>query len=157
MLYCEKQHDSEEIPLNNFFCRLVTPWRAGALFDTDEAFFRFLVSYDRRCNTIRVVMFAVAFVMLLMGYAGESTVFCGIAGMLIASAGMMVIGVISVPTALSAAILLIGGGLVGLAVFALLGVLAVMGLRKMVTAMVRWLRHKNETRKANRIEGRNQG
>ena len=59
--------------MNNFFCRLVTPWRTGALFDTDEAFFRFLVSYDRRCNTVRVVMFAVAFVMLLMGYAGKST------------------------------------------------------------------------------------
>lgn len=85
------------------------------------------------------------------------SVFCGIVGMIIASAGLIVIGVISVPAALSAAILLIGGGLVGLAVFALLGVLAVIGLRKMVTAMVRWLRHKNETRKANRIEGRNQG
>lgn len=59
--------------MNNFFCRLVTPWRASALFDTDEAFFGFLSRYNKRCNTIRVILFAVALVMLLIGYAGVST------------------------------------------------------------------------------------
>ena len=59
--------------MKDFFCRLVTPWRAGALFDTDEAFFQYLSRYNKRCNTIRVILFAVALVMLLIGYAGVST------------------------------------------------------------------------------------
>lgn len=59
--------------MKDFFCRLITPWRAAALFDGDEAFFRFLSRYNRRCNTIRVLLFAGALIMLLIGYAGAST------------------------------------------------------------------------------------
>lgn len=59
--------------MKDFFCKLVTPWRAAACFDGDEAFFRFLTRYNRRCNTLRAILFAGAAVMLLIGYAGVST------------------------------------------------------------------------------------
>ncbi len=59
--------------MKDFFCKLATPWRAGALFDGDAPYFRFLARYNRCCNFLRVLLFAGAAVMLLIGYAGVST------------------------------------------------------------------------------------
>ena len=73
MLYWEKPQNMGETDLKDFFCRLVTPWRAQALFDEDEAFFQFLSRYNRRCNTVRAVLFAAAAIMLIIGYAAAST------------------------------------------------------------------------------------
>lgn len=106
---------------------------------------------------VAIVLAAVAMCGFAVVLAVVVAVFCCILGMLLASIGAIALGVISIPVAMSSAMLLIGVGLLTLAVFAVLAVLAVMGVRKMVSALVKWLRHKNESRKANRDEGRNQG
>ena len=46
--------------MKDWFCRTFTPWRAAALFEDGDAWFAYLVRYDKVCNAIRVVLFAVA-------------------------------------------------------------------------------------------------
>lgn len=104
---------------------------------------------------IAVVAIMLAICGAVVGISVALAVFAGILGMLVASAGLIVMGILSVPLAISTAIMFIGGGLIGLAIFALLGVLAVIGLRKIVSNMVSWLRKKNESRKEDKKEGRN--
>ena len=55
--------------MKDWFCRTFTPWRAAALFEDGDAWFAYLVRYDKVCNAIRVVLFAVAALMLIAGYA----------------------------------------------------------------------------------------
>lgn len=85
------------------------------------------------------------------------SVFAAVIGVLVAALGMLVLGIIAIPVTLSVAVMLIGGGLLSLALFAAIGVLAVIGLRKIVAAMVKWLRNKNEVYKAQKTERRYQG
>ncbi len=59
--------------MKGLFCRLFTPWRAGVYYPDEERYFRFLSRYNRCCNLLRVILFAGAAVMLLVGYAGVST------------------------------------------------------------------------------------
>ena len=46
--------------MKDWFCRTFTPWRAAALFEDGDAWFAYLVRYDKVCNGIRVALFAVA-------------------------------------------------------------------------------------------------
>ena len=46
--------------MKDWFCRTFTPWCAAALFEDGDAWFAYLVRYDKVCNAIRVVLFAVA-------------------------------------------------------------------------------------------------
>lgn len=57
----------------NFLRKKFAPWTAADCFDTDEAFLNYLRFYNRVCNTLRVILFAAAFVLLMIGYAGSST------------------------------------------------------------------------------------
>ena len=38
--------------MKDFFCRLFTPWKAGAQFDAPEAFYGFLLGRDKLLGTI---------------------------------------------------------------------------------------------------------
>ena len=55
--------------MKDFFCRLFTPWKAGAQFDAPEAFYSFLLGRDKLLGTIRNLCFAAALVLLVIGYA----------------------------------------------------------------------------------------
>ena len=51
-----------------FLCKAFTPWRAGAYFEDEAAYCDFLVRYNKTCNTIRVILFAAAAILLFIGY-----------------------------------------------------------------------------------------
>lgn len=55
--------------MKDFFCRLFTPWKAGAQFDAPEAFYGFLLGRDKLLGAIRNLCFAAALVLLVIGYA----------------------------------------------------------------------------------------
>ena len=55
--------------MKEFFCRLFTPWRAGAQFDAPEAFYGFLLGRDKLLGTLRNLCFGMALVLLIVGYA----------------------------------------------------------------------------------------
>ena len=55
--------------MRNLFCKLLTPWKAEALFDEYDTFCQFLITCNRIYNTIRVILFGITFVMLMIGYA----------------------------------------------------------------------------------------
>lgn len=55
--------------MKDFFCRLFTPWNAGAQFDAPEAFYGFLLSRNKLLGTIRNIFFAAALILLILGYA----------------------------------------------------------------------------------------
>ena len=59
--------------MKDWFCRTFTPWRAAALFEDGDAWFAYLVRYDKVCNAIRVVLFAGTMVLLILGYAVSDT------------------------------------------------------------------------------------
>ena len=64
-----------------------------------------------------------------------------------ASLGFLVLGVMAIPVALSSTCLLIGGGLMGLGISAILGYLLIKGVRLAVSAMIKAVRNSNEKRK----------
>lgn len=55
--------------MKNRLCKLFAPWRAEEAFDDLDAYFAYLVRYDKVLNAIRVVLFAAAAVLLIVGYA----------------------------------------------------------------------------------------
>ena len=59
--------------MKDFLCRLFTPWNAADQFETDDAFYGFLLGRNKVLNTIRVILFAAAFVLLVIGYAVSDT------------------------------------------------------------------------------------
>ena len=52
--------------MKEFFCRLFTPWRAGAQFDAPEAFYGFLLARNKLLGIIRNLCFGAALVLLAM-------------------------------------------------------------------------------------------
>ena len=52
--------------MKEFFCRLFTPWRAGAQFDAPEAFYGFLLARNKLLGIIRNLCFGAALVLLLL-------------------------------------------------------------------------------------------
>ena len=55
--------------MKEFFCRLFTPWRAGAQFDAPEAFYGFLLARNKLLGIIRNLCFGAALVLLIVGYS----------------------------------------------------------------------------------------
>ena len=55
--------------MKSFFCKLLLPWTAAFCFDAPDDFYQFLLRRNRLLNTIRVILFAVAAVALMLGYA----------------------------------------------------------------------------------------
>ena len=64
--------------MKDFFCRLFTPWKAGAQFDAPEAFYGFLLGRDKLLGTIRNLCFAAALVLLVIGYAVSDLIAVGV-------------------------------------------------------------------------------
>ena len=54
--------------------KLFTPWLAGDAFADEADYSAYLVRYDKVCNVLRVVLFAVAAAALLIGYASSDSV-----------------------------------------------------------------------------------
>lgn len=54
--------------------KMFTPWLAGDCFADDDAFFAYLLRYNQVCNAIRVVLFVIAAVTLMIGYASSDSV-----------------------------------------------------------------------------------
>ena len=52
--------------MKDFFCRLFTPWSAGAQFDAPEAFYGFLLGRDKLLGTLRNLCFGIALVLLVI-------------------------------------------------------------------------------------------
>lgn len=55
--------------MKSFFCKLLLPWAAESCFDAPDDFYQFLLRRNRLLNAIRVILFAVAAVALMLGYA----------------------------------------------------------------------------------------
>lgn len=55
--------------MKDFFCRLFTPWRAAAQFETVEEFYGFLLGRNKALGTVRNLLFVAAAVLLMIGYA----------------------------------------------------------------------------------------
>ena len=53
----------------SFFCKLFAPWTAERFFDDVDDFYAFLLRRSKALNAVRVVLFAVAAVCLMLGYA----------------------------------------------------------------------------------------
>jgi len=53
--------------MKEFFCRLFTPWRAGAQFDAPEAFYGFLLARNKLLGIIRNLCFGAALVLAALG------------------------------------------------------------------------------------------
>ena len=51
--------------MKEFFCRLFTPWRAGAQFDAPEAFYGFLLARNKLLGIIRNLCFGAALSMII--------------------------------------------------------------------------------------------
>lgn len=93
---------------------------------------------------IAIVLVALAICGFAVALAIVVSVFAVIIGAAVGAIGLMVMGVLALPVAASTALLFIGGGALVMAAFAVLGVLAVIGLKKAVSAMVRALRRRND-------------
>lgn len=55
--------------MKDLLCRLFTPWKSGDQFDSADAFFGFLLARNKALNVLRAILFGVAFVLLVLGYA----------------------------------------------------------------------------------------
>ena len=71
----------------------------------------------------------------------------------VSSIGALVLGILAIPVAISTSCFFIGLGLMGLGVSAILGYLAVKGIRLAVSAMVRRIKNGNEKRKQKKLMG----
>ena len=57
--------------MKRFFCKLFAPWAAEDFFDDLNDYFAFLLRRNRVLNAVRVVLFLIAAVCLILGYAFE--------------------------------------------------------------------------------------
>ena len=75
-----------------------------------------------------------------------------VVGAAAASIAFLVLGVLAFPAAVSTGIMLLGIGLAGLGVSALLGWLVVWGIKALVSASIGAIKRSNEKRKARKLE-----
>ena len=111
--------------------------------------------------SIPLAIFLVAAVIgcLAIGVSVLIGLFVSVIGFGAAAIGSLVLGVLALPAAISTAVMFIGLGLAGLGVMAALSVAVVLGVRAAITALVRFVRRKNERRRAEkmaRVGGQNQ-
>lgn len=97
-----------------------------------------------------IVLVALAICGFAIALSVVVSVFAAVIGAVAAALGMLVIGVLALPVAFSTALLFIGGGILVLAVFAAIGVLAVIAIRKAVSAIVKAIRKRSARTKAER-------
>ena len=58
--------------MKQMLAKCFTPWRCEAYFDDTDEYFGFLLKRNRALNAVRVALFAAAFLLLMIGYAGAS-------------------------------------------------------------------------------------
>ena len=75
-----------------FFSKLFAPWKAEPYFGDSDSFFQFLLRRNRTLNTFRVVLFLVAAVCLMLGYAFEPQPYNSVAvGALVLALGLSLV------------------------------------------------------------------
>lgn len=99
---------------------------------------------------VAVVLVALTICGFAIALSVVVAIFAVIIGAVAAALGMLIMGVLAIPVSLATALLFIGGGIVLLAVFATVGVLAVIGVKKAVSVIVRSVRKHNERKEAER-------
>ena len=66
--------------MGSFMRKLFAPWTAGDCFDDLDDFYVFLLRRNKLLNAVRVVLFVVAAVCLMLGYAFEPQPYNSVAG-----------------------------------------------------------------------------
>ncbi len=97
--------------------------------------------------TLGVVVFTVFITVICCIIA----LFAGIIGCIAGAVASIVIGILAVPVTLSSAVLLIGFGLAGLGIMAIMGMLLALGVRSGTNAVVRAARRRNERRRIEKM------
>lgn len=57
--------------MKSWLKKTFTPWKSASEFDSEDAFFAHLVRMNKALNAIRVILFAAAAVLLLLGYGAD--------------------------------------------------------------------------------------
>ena len=97
---------------------------------------------------ILVVIAITAFVIFICCAAG---MIAGIIAAAAGSIGLLVLGVLAFPAAISTAIMLLGAGLAGLGVSVLLGWLVVWAIKSIITASIRAIKRSNDKRRKKKL------
>ena len=58
--------------MKDALCRLCTPWNAGGQFEDEDVFLAFLQKRCRALGGLRIILFALAAILLIVGYAMPS-------------------------------------------------------------------------------------
>ena len=101
---------------------------------------------------VAIVLVCVAVAAFITFVGCAAGVIAGIVGAAAASIAFLVLGVLAFPAAVSTGIMLLGIGLAGLGVSALLGWLVVWGIKALVSASIGAIKRSNEKRKTRKLE-----
>ena len=78
--------------MGSFMRKLFAPWTAGDCFDDLDEFYVFLLRRNKLLNAVRVVLFVVAAVCLMLGYAFEPQPYNSVAvGALVLALGLILV------------------------------------------------------------------
>ena len=78
--------------MGSFMRKLFAPWTVGDCFDDLDDFYDFLLRRNKLLNAVRVVLFVVAAVCLMLGYAFEPQPYNSVAvGALILALGLSLV------------------------------------------------------------------
>ena len=78
--------------MGSFMRKLFAPWTAGDCFDDFDDFYDFLLRRNKLLNAVRVVLFVVAAVCLMLGYAFEPQPYNSVAvGALVLALGLSLV------------------------------------------------------------------
>ena len=78
--------------MGSFMRKLFAPWTAGDCFDDLDDFYVFLLRRNKLLNAVRVVLFVVAAVCLMLGYAFEPQPYNSVAvGALVLALGLSLV------------------------------------------------------------------
>ena len=78
--------------MGSFMRKLFAPWTAGDCFDDLDEFYVFLLRRNKLLNAVRVVLFVVAAVCLMLGYAFEPQPYNSVAvGALVLALGLSLV------------------------------------------------------------------
>lgn len=101
---------------------------------------------------VAIVLVCVAVAAFITFVGCAAGMIAGIVGAAAASIAFLVLGVLAFPAAVSTGIMLLGIGLAGLGVSALLGWLVVWGIKALVSASIGAIKRSNEKRKTRKLE-----
>ena len=78
--------------MGSFMRKLFAPWTAGDCFDDLDDFYVFLLRRNKLLNAVRVVLFVVAAVCLMLGYAFDPQPYNSVAvGALVLALGLSLV------------------------------------------------------------------